>query len=130
MTNQLTFKNTTLSPIVLNGQTYFTSSDLAIMLDYKNSKSVNKIYNANSDEFTDEMTIITDSVINGNIGTTDSVVSKRTANLKYSTRIFNLRGCHLVAMFARTPVAKECRKWILDLCKPLKCVRSCEPIRI
>lgn len=30
-------------------------------------------------------------------------------------RIFSLRGCHLVAMFARTAVAKEFRKWVLDV---------------
>lgn len=31
------------------------------------------------------------------------------------TRIFSLRGCHLLAMFARTPVAKAFRKWVLDV---------------
>lgn len=30
-------------------------------------------------------------------------------------RIFNLRGCHLITFFARTPVAKEFRKWVLDV---------------
>lgn len=30
-------------------------------------------------------------------------------------RIFSLRGCHLLAMFARTPVAKAFRKWVLDV---------------
>lgn len=30
-------------------------------------------------------------------------------------RIFSLRGCHLLAMFARTPVAKAFRKWCLDV---------------
>ncbi|MGC6299240.1 hypothetical protein ACMXZB_12110, partial [Pasteurella multocida] len=29
--------------------------------------------------------------------------------------IFSLRGCHLIAMFARTPIAKEFRKWVLDI---------------
>lgn len=31
------------------------------------------------------------------------------------TRIFSLRGCHLLAMFARTPVAKAFRRWVLDV---------------
>ena len=31
------------------------------------------------------------------------------------TRVFSLRGAHLLAMFARTPVAKEFRKWVLDI---------------
>ena len=30
-------------------------------------------------------------------------------------RIFSLRGCHLLAMFARTPVAKAFRRWVLDV---------------
>ena len=30
-------------------------------------------------------------------------------------RIFSLRGCHLLAMFARTPVAKQFRHWVLDV---------------
>ena len=30
-------------------------------------------------------------------------------------RIFSLRGCHLVAMFARTPVAKAFRRWVLNV---------------
>lgn len=36
-------------------------------------------------------------------------------NLNLRLRIFSLRGCHLIAMFARTPVAKEFRKWVLDI---------------
>lgn len=31
------------------------------------------------------------------------------------TRIFSLRGAHLLAMFARTDKAKEFRVWVLDL---------------
>ena len=30
-------------------------------------------------------------------------------------RVFSLRGCHLLAMFSKTPVAKEFRRWVLDL---------------
>lgn len=30
-------------------------------------------------------------------------------------RVFSLRGAHLIAMFASTPVAKEFRRWVLDL---------------
>lgn len=31
------------------------------------------------------------------------------------TRIFSLRGSHLVAMFARTEKAKAFRRWVLDI---------------
>ena len=30
-------------------------------------------------------------------------------------RIFSLRGAHLIAMFARTAIAKQFRKWVLDV---------------
>ncbi|MDQ9668887.1 hypothetical protein RF033_15005, partial [Serratia marcescens] len=30
-------------------------------------------------------------------------------------RIFSLRGAHLIGMFARTKLAKEFRKWVLDI---------------
>ena len=32
-----------------------------------------------------------------------------------AVRIFSLRGAHLIAMFARTKVAKDFRKWVLDI---------------
>ena len=38
-----------------------------------------------------------------------------TGHLLTKTRIFSLRGCHLLAMFARTPVAKAFRRWVLDV---------------
>ena len=44
-----------------------------------------------------------------------AVVTLPTEGGPQETRIFSLRGCHLLAMFARTPVAKEFRKWCLDV---------------
>ena len=41
--------------------------------------------------------------------------TNNNVNLQTSTRIFSLRGCHLIAMFARTAIAKEFRKWVLDV---------------
>ena len=38
-----------------------------------------------------------------------------TAGGKQQVRVFSLRGCHLLAMFSKTPVAKEFRRWVLDL---------------
>ena len=38
-----------------------------------------------------------------------------TGKLLTKVRIFSLRGCHLLAMFARTPVAKAFRRWVLDV---------------
>ena len=66
----------------------------------KGTISISKLYDAHADEFTDEMT---------------AVVKLPTEGGEQDVRIFSLRGCHLLAMFARTPVAKAFRKWVLDV---------------
>lgn len=38
-----------------------------------------------------------------------------STNLGNKIRIFSLRGCHLLAMLARTPVAEAFRRWVLDV---------------
>lgn len=101
----MSFNGHTLQSIIKDGQIWMTASDLAKALSYKNSKSVTNLFNANSSEFTSGMTMVTESVTNGING------SKR----KMVIRIFSLRGCHLIAMFARTKVAKDFRKWVLDI---------------
>tara|TARA_R110000765_G_scaffold139653_1_gene239907 strand:- start:12364 stop:13092 length:729 start_codon:yes stop_codon:yes gene_type:complete len=105
--NTLTFNGTTLTTIVKDDQVWLTSSDLAIALGYKHIKSLNRIYNSNADEFTEAMTKVIES--------TESVVSSKTKGLTAKIRIFSLRGCHLLAMFARTDIAKAFRVWVLDI---------------
>ncbi|EPO3448303.1 BRO-N domain-containing protein [Acinetobacter baumannii] len=112
----LSFNEVKFNPVVRdNGQIYLTAGELAQALSYKSVKSASNLYNANKDEFTDSMTQIIESVTAGNIEVTDSVTSKQTRNLKKKVRVFSLRGCHLIAMFARTAVAKQFRKWVLDV---------------
>ena len=97
----LTFQNTTLSVINQNNKTYFTATDLGNALEYiQPSIAVMKIYDRNADEFTPEMT---------------ALVEMQTAGGLQKVRIFSLRGAHLIAMFARTKIAKEFRKWVLDV---------------
>ena len=97
----LTFQNTTLSVINQNNQTFLTASDLGKALDYSDAdRSVRRLYTANADEFTAEMT---------------ALVEMQTAGGIQKVRIFSLRGAHLIAMFARTKVAKDFRKWVLDI---------------
>lgn len=100
----LTFNEVNFSPVELNGQIWLTSADLAEGLGYQNTKSVSNLYNNNSDEFSERMTTVI-----------DLMTVRKTGNIKMKTRIFSLRGCHLIAMFARTKVAKEFRKWVLDI---------------
>lgn len=78
---------------------WLTSTELAQALGYKQENAVSKIFNRKADEFTQKMTQVVEQPQLPNLG----------------MRIFSLRGCHLIAMFARTPVAKEFRKWVLDV---------------
>ena len=102
----LSFNEVNFSPMVQDGQAYLTSTELATALGYADTRSVTKIFNRYADEFTSKMTKIIES---------SEVVNLSTSNLVMKIRIFSLRGCHLIAMFARTPVAKEFRKWVLDV---------------
>ncbi|OCG10811.1 hypothetical protein A9G09_11915 [Gilliamella sp. wkB292] len=101
MSNSLVFHNTTIQSVNHNNQIWITSSELAKLLQYKSADSVTKIYNRNFDEFTRKMT--------------ETVKLTASNNLIQTVRIFSLRGAHLIAMLAKTEVAKEVRKWLLDL---------------
>lgn len=101
----LMFRNTILETITHNGQIWFTSAELAKALEYADPKAVSGLYNSNEDEFASDMSLVVESTTNG--------INNSLRKIK--TRIFSLRGAHLVAMFARTPVAKEFRKWVLDI---------------
>ncbi|MFQ0992899.1 phage antirepressor N-terminal domain-containing protein [Gilliamella apicola] len=101
MATQLVFNNIPLSIINLNNQIWFTSSELAKALNYSNPKSVTTIYNRNSNEFTNKMT--------------ETLKMRVSGNYQKTVRIFSLRGAHLIAMFANTEIARDFRKWVLDI---------------
>lgn len=108
MSQSLCFNDFTFSPITRDNQPWFKSSEIARALGYKREDKVTQIYQRNADEFTEGMTQLVEistepqNEVLGNFGTGRA-------------RIFSLRGCHLLAMFARTPVAKAFRKWVLDV---------------
>ncbi len=62
--------------------------------------SIHKLYDANVDEFTAEMT---------------QLVELDTAGGRQQVRIFSPRGCYLLGMLARTERAKAFRCWVLDV---------------
>lgn len=103
--HELTFQNFTFNPIVEDGQVWLTSTEIAQVLGYSRTDSVSKLYSRNSDEFTDSMTMTVNMTFNG---INNSLRNKLV-------RVYSLRGAHLIAMFASTPVAKEFRKWVLDI---------------
>lgn len=98
--NELTFHNTSFSYMEMAGQVWLTASEIGHALEYADDKAVQRIYSRHSDEFTEKMT---------------GVVKLTTPSGMQDSRVFSLRGAHLIAMFARTPVAKEFRRWVLDI---------------
>ncbi|EED3922796.1 hypothetical protein T029_19845 [Salmonella enterica subsp. enterica serovar Give] len=101
MKTQLAFHDTRFTPVKRNNQIWLTAVEIAQALGYKKSDAVTQIYDRNSDEFRDDMTETLNLSVSG--------------NYQKTVRIFSLRGAHLIAMFARTPVAKEFRRWVLDI---------------
>lgn len=96
----LNFHGVILSPVTEVPGTWLTASQIGYALQYADDKAVQRIYSRHADEFTDKMT---------------GVVNLTTPSGTQATRVFSLRGAHLIAMFARTPVAKEFRRWVLDI---------------
>lgn len=97
--NELTFKSHTLTPIIINNLPFLRVPQIECALNYRSGKLL-QIYNRHADEFTPDMSFLT---------------TVETAGGKQQVRVFSLRGCHLLAMFSKTPVAKEFRRWVLDL---------------
>ena len=102
----LSFNNIELSPVEHNSQIWLTSIDLAKSLGYSQENAITKIFNRHKEEFTDSMSVLIQFQ-------TGSLAE--SSGLQTEQRIFSLRGCHLLAMFARTTIAKEFRKWVLDV---------------
>ncbi|HAF5679584.1 TPA: transcriptional regulator [Salmonella enterica] len=105
MSNKLVFKAHTLEAVEHEGKIWFTAATLAIALEYSRGDKVTQLYNRNVDEFSPDMSINLKLRFNG---LNNSLREK-------DVRVFSLRGAHLIAMFASTPVAKEFRRWVLDL---------------
>ncbi len=115
-TQFLTFENTDLNIIDLNGSVWLTAGDLSRALGYKDIKSISNLYNRNKDEFRDDETALIDlkaSEING-------VTSLMTSgNLESKTRIYSTRGCWTIAFLARTDRARAFRTWVKDVLENL-----------
>jgi len=101
---ELAFHSTVFNPVVHEKQIWLTASELAKALQYKKSDAVSQLYTRNADEFSEAMTT-----------TLKLRVVRKTGDVDMMVRCFSLRGAHLVAMFADTPVAKEFRRWALDV---------------
>lgn len=97
----LVFQSTTFEVVDRNGQPWLRVNQIGLALQYKRPDlSIGKLYRANAAEFTDSMT---------------ALVKLPTAGGEQETRIFSLRGAHLLGMFARTKAAADFRRWVLDI---------------
>lgn len=100
MSQALCFNDVQFDVINQNQEPWVRSPQIAEALGYGQANRINDLYTRHADEFTPAMT---------------AVVTLPTEGGPQETRIFSLRGCHLLAMFARTPVAKQFRRWVLDV---------------
>lgn len=97
----LVFQKTSFDIVDRTGERWLRGYQIGTALGYTQpSQAISKIYDRNADEFTDNMS---------------AVVVLASAGGDQQTRIFSLRGAHLIGMLARTPVAKEFRRWVLDV---------------
>ncbi|WP_068638714.1 BRO-N domain-containing protein [Thauera butanivorans] len=101
----LVFHDTTFTPIDrYDGQIWLTSAEIALALGYSRDDKIGRLYDRHVDEFTPAMTVLAENPTSG-----------ASKNLRTKVRLFSLRGAHLLAMFSRTPVAAEFRRWVLDI---------------
>lgn len=110
--NKIVFEGFEFNVIQHTGQPYLTIQEIGQVLYGKEgspqtggtlhyaSKKVNEIYRRHKDEFRVDMT---------------ALIRLQTAGGWQEVRVFSLRGCHLLGMFARTKVAKRFRVWALDV---------------
>ena len=96
----LIFNEFIFTPVTHQNSLWIRSSELAKALGYSDDRKVGVLYARHKDEFSNNMSVVL------NLSTTD---------VPAMNRIFSLRGCHLVAMLARTPIAKAFRRWVLDV---------------
>lgn len=97
----LTFQNKPISVTHYQNQIWFTVFELGKALGYSDhSRNVKSIYERHADEFTPNMTALINMQTNGGM---------------QKVRIFSLRGAHLIGMLSHTKVAKEFRRWVLDI---------------
>lgn len=111
----LSFNEVNFTPVEQNGQIWLTAPELASALGYSKSDAVGQVYERNKDEFNSSMTTTITVKSNDSVETLNLSVSKKSKNLTKTIRIFSLRGAHLIAMFSKTSIAKQFRKWVLDV---------------
>ena len=97
----LSFNEVNFEATTYQNEVWLGSAQIGLALEYANPETaITKLYNRNADEFTNSMTRLIETKTKGGV---------------QKVRVFSLRGCHLLAMFARIAIAKQFRKWVLDV---------------
>lgn len=97
----LTFENIEFEVVDIHNVPWLRSFQIGSALGYQNpSSDMSKLFDRNTDEFTEEMTQLLDLPTAGGV---------------QPVRIFSPRGCYLLGMLARTERAKAFRQWVLDV---------------
>lgn len=110
----LTFRDRTLRVHEIDGTEWFTAADIAKALGYSRESKIGDLYARNRDEFG---AIHTRTERRTNPGS-GNVLGDRPVSGRRKTqdvRLFSLDGAHLLAMFSRTAVAKEFRRWVIEV---------------
>lgn len=111
----LSFNDVNFTPVQQDGQIWLTAGELARALGYAKANAVTQVYERNQDEFNSSMTNVIDLNSERSVGSLNLRLPKKEHNLVKTVRIFSLRGAHLIAMFSKTAIAKQFRKWVLDI---------------
>lgn len=106
--SSLSFQDVSVSIYDDDGCQWVTMDDVARCLYdervkrnvYTFRQSLFVSYRRNKDEFDDDMT---------------AIITIQTAGGPQQTRVFSLRGAHLLGMLAKTEKAKLFRRWVLDM---------------
>jgi prophage antirepressor-like protein len=99
--NVLSFQKNPLEIIKDDDGLWIRSPQIGYALGYKQPRQkMAQLYENNKREFTSSMT---------------KEMKIKTNSGIQNTRVFSLRGVHLIAMFAKTAIAAEFREWVLNV---------------
>lgn len=96
----LVFEDTHFTVVDRNNQPWLRYPQIAGALNYNRPAALLDVYARHSEEFTASMTALVELPTRGGV---------------QKTRIFSLRGAHLLGMLAKTEPAKRFRHWVLDI---------------
>jgi len=132
----LQFQDAPIQIVTLDGERWVHGPDIGRALGYRHPRSaIYKLFNRNQDEFSPAMTMVVQvQDLRSQVGYADPPLRSQIGDGAESAdaeagdaaddagfdqareaRLFSARGAHLLAMFARTPVAKQFRHWVLDV---------------